>query len=395
MHKSLSIIGSTGSIGTQALDIVRMRPDDFKIIALSAGNNLQLLIEQIKEFNPEYVSILKDADKKQIKDLFPEVEVLKDIKELASVRSKSGAQVDIVLSAIVGIAGLEANLMALKHAKRTCVANKETLVAAGHIVRDYCEKYNSELIPVDSEHVAIHQCLASSLTAKNFYEDKNLHNSIKEILLTSSGGPFRTWAQSDFKKITKADALKHPNWSMGEKITIDSSTLMNKGLEVIEAHALFGIPYEKIQVVVHPQSIVHSAVTFVDGNTMAQLGSPDMRMPIQYSLDYPHKKQINFNDGFNIFKTQKLEFFEPELEKFPALKLAYEAGQKGHSYPAVLNSANEFAVQLFLEEKIRYTDIVKLIERELEIHKIIENPTLSEILQLHSNIQNNLTNIYV
>lgn len=377
MKKQLTIIGSTGSIGTQALDIVRNRPNDFEIVALSAGKNLKLFIDQVKEFKPKFITILKDEDKQELKKLFPELEILKDIKELASLDG-----IDIVLSAIVGIAGLEANLLALKHAKRLAVANKETLVSAGHLVRDYTKNYNSELIPIDSEHVAIHQCLGGH------------QNSVKEILLTSSGGPFRTWDKEKFPEITLEDALKHPTWTMGPKITIDSSTLMNKALEVIEVQALFGedykIDYDQIKVVIHPQSIVHSAVTFVDGNTLAQLGSPDMRVPIQYALDYPSRKPLPVQDDFDIFKASKLEFYEPDRDKFPALDLAYKAGKLGDSYPTVLNSANEHAVKLFLDGKIQYIDIARIVEKSLEEHQVIKNPQVEDILALHSKLASSI-----
>lgn len=368
--KSLTIIGSTGSIGTQALNIVKARPKDFKIKALSAGSNIELLIDQIKEFNPEYATVLKDEDKKALQELFPKLQVLKDIKEIASIEN-----VDIVLSAIVGIAGLEANLLALQKAKRVAVANKETLVAAGHLVKKVQKEYGSELIPVDSEHVAIHQCLAD-----------NKNSSVKEILLTSSGGPFRTWAKEDFQQITKADALKHPNWSMGAKITIDSSTLVNKGLEVIEAKVLFDIDYDQIKVVVHPQSVIHSGISFIDGNTVAQLSLPDMMVPIQYALDYPEKKDILLGKDFDIFEVSRLDFEKPDLERFPALGYAYEAGRAGGSMPAVYNSANEAAVNLFLNDKLHWTEIPKIIKKELEQHKYIQEPTLEELLALHHEI---------
>lgn len=242
------------------------------------------------------------------------------------------------------------------------------------MVQEYCEKYNSELIPVDSEHVAIHQCL------RGLNGDNEHSHKVKEILLTSSGGPFRTLAHSEFPNITLNDALKHPTWSMGAKITIDSSTLMNKALEVIEVNSLFGIDYEKIKVIIHPQSIIHSAVTFIDGNTIAQLGNPDMRIPIQYAIDYPDRKQVHFDDGFNLCDMRKLEFHEPDHDKFPTLKLAYQAGKLGHSFPTVLNSANEAAVELFQHEKIHYLDIVKIIEEELSNHEIVKNPQIEDIL---------------
>jgi 1-deoxy-D-xylulose-5-phosphate reductoisomerase len=370
MQKNLSIIGSTGSIGTQALEIVRARPNDFKIKAISAGKNIDLFLKQIDEFRPDFVTILSEESKALIKENFPKIKILKDINEIAKL------EVDICLSAIVGIAGLEANLTALEYAKRLAIANKETLVAAGHIVNEKIKKFSCELIPVDSEHVAIHHALCG-------YSIDN----VKEILLTASGGPFRTKTIHELKEVTVKEALKHPNWDMGAKITIDSSTLANKGLEVIEAKTLFNLNYDQIKVVVHPQSIVHSAVTFIDGNTIAQMGEPDMTVPIQYAMDYPQKKSISMKKDFNIFDYPKLEFEEPDLEKFPALALAFQAGKKGHSMPAVFNSANEAAVALFLEEKISYLDISRIIEEEMQNHILIEEPNFQDISSIHEDLK--------
>lgn len=374
--KRISIIGSTGSIGTQALDIIRNRNSgkgspDFDVVALSAGRNLERLIDQIKEFRPQYISILKKEDQDTIKELFPEINILKNIEEIAAIE-----KIDIFLSAVVGITGLKANLIALQHAKRVAVANKETLVSAKHLVREYSQKYQSELIPVDSEHVAIHQCLGT-----------HSQSEIHEILLTSSGGPFRTHDKEDLKNVTLQQALKHPKWSMGPKITIDSSTLMNKGLEVIEVNSLFDIDYDQIQVVIHPQSIVHSAVTFVDGNTIAQMSMPDMKVPIQYAIDYPNRYPIELEERFNIFSMGSLDFEFPDTKKFPALNLAYAAGRQGHSFPTALNSVNEAAVALFLEEKIQYLDIAKIIEGELNQHKLIKNPCVDTILEIDKEIK--------
>lgn len=369
--KQITIIGSTGSIGTQTLEIIRSRPNDFKVIGLSAGKNLELLVDQIKEFKPDYATVSSDSDKRTLRSLFPELEVVKSIEEIASL-----PLIDIVVSAIVGIAGLKANLEALKHAKKVAIANKETLVCAPHLVRENCEKHHSELIPIDSEHAAIHQCLLGYDNTK-----------VEKILLTSSGGPFRTLTQEELAHVKLADALKHPKWSMGQKITVDSSTLMNKGLEVIEVNALFDIPYDDIQIVIHPQSIVHSAVSFIDGNTIAQLSNPDMMVPIQYALDFPEKNPIKLKNNFNIFENSQLEFYKPDSEKFPALRLAYQAGRTGGSMPTALNSANEVAVELFLQEKIHYLDIVKMIEDELEKHQVIQNPQLEEILSIDTAIR--------
>jgi 1-deoxy-D-xylulose-5-phosphate reductoisomerase len=371
--KTISLIGSTGSIGTQALEIVSSRPEEFKVIALGAGKNLELLKKQIEFFKPQYASVLDQEDRKRLKEFFPKLEILESNKEIAQIPA------DIFISAIVGIAGLEPNLLALEHSSRVAIANKETLVSAGDLVKFAQKKFNSELIPIDSEHVAIHQCLQGSRPEQ-----------IKEIILTSSGGPFWNLAREDFKNITKESALKHPTWNMGAKISIDSSTLMNKGLEVIEAKTLFDIDYDKIKTIIHPQSIIHSLVSFIDGNTIAQLSRPDMRVPIQYAIDYPERISNTISPELNLAELAKLEFFEPDCDRFPALKLAYQAGIAGGSYPAVLNSANEAAVNLFLEEKISYLDIVKIVENELSSHKPIPKPTLEEILMIDSEIKSTL-----
>ena len=369
--QKLSIIGSTGSIGTQCLDIVRSRPEDFEVIALAAANKIDILRKQILEFRPKYICINNIEARRILASEFPQITILKDIVEIAALEN-----IDIVVSAIVGIAGLEANIKALSKAKRIAIANKETLVAAKDLVKETINKYKSELIPIDSEHVAIHQCLKQ--------ED---HTSVKEILLTSSGGPFRTWSINDFDKITIEQALNHPTWKMGPKITVDSSTLVNKGLEIIEINSLFDIDYDKIQVVIHPQSIVHSAVTFVDGNTIAQLSSTDMRVPIQYALDYPARKAIKSTKDFSIFEHGKLEFEKPDYQKFPALALAYAAGKKQGIAPSVYNSANEVAVELFLQGKITYLNIIKIIETELSREYSIIKPNIQDINKIHQEIK--------
>ncbi|MCH2227904.1 MAG: 1-deoxy-D-xylulose-5-phosphate reductoisomerase [Candidatus Caenarcaniphilales bacterium] len=377
--KSLSIIGSTGSIGTQLLNIVRERKEEFKVIALSARNSKDLLIEQIREFKPSYVFIENQEAQQEISAKFPEIELLKSTEEVAQIEN-----IDIFFSAIVGIAGLKANLEALKTAKRVAIANKETLVVAGHLVEELCKKYNSELIPVDSEHVAIHQCLQTNS------ENKDLREAIKEILLTSSGGPFRTKSAEELKHVKLEDALKHPTWTMGRKITIDSSTLMNKALEVIEAHVLFKISYEKIQVVIHPQSIIHSAVSFTDGNIICQMGANNMEIPIQYALDFPERRPLATEDTFNIFD-HRLEFYKPDLEKFPLLKLGYEVGKLANSYPCAFNAANEAAVELFLNKEIEWLDISKHIHEIIEKHKLIKNPSIEELLGIDKDVKETIS----
>jgi 1-deoxy-D-xylulose-5-phosphate reductoisomerase len=375
--QSISIIGSTGSIGTQALNIIRKRPNEFTVIALSAKQNLSILTEQIKEFKPKYVHIEDLSARAILKEIFQNIEFLNSTEEVAEIDN-----VDIFLSAIVGIAGLEANLKALSKAKKVAIANKETLVVADHLVTAIQLKHSVTLIPIDSEHAAIHQCLCAG--AKDFNLSKN--SLVKEILLTSSGGPFRDKTREELEKVTLKEALQHPTWSMGRKITIDSSTLMNKALEVIEVHALFKIPYEKIKVVIHPQSIVHSAVSFIDGNVIAQLGSTNMEIPIQYAIDYPYRKELAVEDTFNIFG-QSWDFMEPNFTCFPLLKLGYEVGKLGHSYPTVFNAANEAFVELFLNEEIKWSDIEKLISNAITNHKIIINPSLEEILDLDREVK--------
>ncbi|MFZ4084784.1 MAG: 1-deoxy-D-xylulose-5-phosphate reductoisomerase [Vampirovibrionia bacterium] len=380
--QSISIIGSTGSIGTQALNIIREREDEFTVIALSARQNLSVLTEQIKEFKPKYVHIEDLGARSILKEIFQDIEFLNSAEEVAEIDN-----VDIFLSAIVGIAGLKANLKALTKTKKVAIANKETLVVADHLVTAIQAKHHVTLIPIDSEHAAIHQCLhagiVANLQARHFSYDNSL---VKEILLTSSGGPFRNKTREELEKVTLKEALQHPTWSMGKKITIDSSTLMNKALEVIEVHALFKIPYKKIKVVIHPQSIVHSAVSFIDGNIIAQLGSTNMEIPIQYAIDYPNRKKLAVEDTFNIFG-QSWDFAEPNFACFPLLKLGYEVGELGHSYPTVFNAANEAAVELFLNEEIKWSDIEKLINLAVTNHKIIQNPSLEDILDLDREIK--------
>ncbi len=373
MVKTISIIGSTGSIGTQALEIISARLEEFQVVALGAGKNLELLKKQIQVFKPQYASILDPQHQKILKQEFPKLEILESNKQIAEI------PVAIFISAVVGIAGLEPNLIALEHSPRVAIANKETLVSAGDLVKSAQTRFNSELIPIDSEHVAIHQCLLGQKPEQ-----------IKEIILTSSGGPFRNLPKSEFKNITKESALQHPTWNMGAKITIDSSTLMNKGLEVIEAKTLFDIDYSKIKTIIHPQSIIHSLVSFIDGNTIAQLSRPDMRVPIQYAIDYPERAANNISPELDLAQLALLEFFEPDLERFPALKLAYQAGIAGGSYPAVLNSANEAAVELFLEEKISYLEIIKFVENQLSAHNPITKPTLEDILMIDKQIKSSL-----
>lgn len=366
--KKISILGSTGSIGTQALDVVR-KNTDLKVVALSAGNNVELLCSQIEEFKPQLVSVATKEAAEKLKQMLTkekELEIVYGMEGLISVAVYPEAET--LLTAIVGMIGLVPTVEAIKAGKDIALANKETLVTAGHIIMPLAKEYGVNILPVDSEHSAILQCLHG--------EQKK---EISKLLITASGGPFRGMNLEQLKKVKLEDALKHPNWSMGRKITIDSSTLVNKGLEVIEAKWLFDMDVEDIEVVVQPQSIIHSMIELVDGSIIAQLGTPDMRLPIQYALYYPNHKYL---DGKRLdFKTLKqITFEQPDMETFKGLALAYEAIKVGGSMPTVYNAANELAVSLFLNKKIEYLDIVELIEKSMKQHELIENPSIEEIL---------------
>ena len=364
--KYLSILGSTGSIGTQTLEIVRQFPNEFKVVGLTTNKNSDLLLKQIKEFRPKAVAIM---DKTKVDDLlnFSSCQVYSGIEGLKKLATLEEA--DTVVNSLVGSVGIEPTYNAIKNKKDIALANKETLVAAGSVIMDEIRKNNANLMPIDSEHSAIFQCL----------NGENI-NEVSKITITCSGGPFKNHSKEQLQNVTAQDALKHPTWSMGAKITIDSATLMNKGFEVIEAHWLYGIPYEKIKIVIHPQSIIHSLVEFHDKSVIAQLGLPDMKIPIQYALSYP-KRFTNNQQQLDMAKIRNLEFREPDFEMFPCLKYAYDAGATGGTLPAVMNAANEIAVWAFLDNKIRFLDIQRLIGRIMYGHKLIKNPTLSEILE--------------
>jgi 1-deoxy-D-xylulose-5-phosphate reductoisomerase len=364
--KKISILGSTGSIGRQTLDVVRENKDKFEVVAISANSNIDLLLEQIKEFKPKYVAVYDENSAKKLKEMIPssiKIEVLSKMEGLKIISSLD--EIDILLTAIVGMVGLIPTLCAIQKGKNIALANKETLVAAGNLVMSEAKKYNVDILPVDSEHSAIFQCL-----------NGEKHSEIEKIILTASGGPFRGMKKNELLNVTKNEALKHPNWSMGQKISIDSSTLMNKGLEVIEAKWLFNV--DEIDVVIHPQSIVHSMVQFIDSSVIAQLGCPDMKLPIQYALSYPDRIKNNY-ERLDFSKT--LTFEKPDLETFPCLKLAYDSLKMGGTYSAVLNSANEVLVSEFLKDKIKFYDIPYYIEKTLDAHKSINNATLEEILE--------------
>lgn len=369
--KKISILGSTGSIGTQTLDVVRKNRDKFEVVAISANSSINLLLEQIKEFRPKYVAVYNENSAKQLKELIPsdlKIEVLSGMDGLITISSLD--EIDVLLTAIVGMIGLIPTLEAIKKGKTIALANKETLVTAGQLVMEEARKRNVDILPVDSEHSAIFQCLNG--------ENKK---EIDSIILTASGGPFRGKTKEELLNVTKNEALKHPNWSMGRKISIDSSTLMNKGLEVIEAKWLFDVDAEKIDVVVHPQSIIHSMVQFVDSSIIAQMGCPDMKLPIQYALTYPDRLLNDF-ERLDFSKLNGLTFEKPDLETFPCLQLAYESLKSGGTYSAVLNAANEVLVNEFLEDKIKFYDIPYYIEKTLEAHDSIKKPTLEEILHI-------------
>lgn len=366
--KKIAILGSTGSIGTQTLEVARTN-GDIQIVALAAGNNIQLLEEQIREFAPKLVAVWNEERAKklqeQVKDL--DVKIVSGMDGLLEVATIPESE--LLVTAIVGMIGIRPTIEAIKAEKDIALANKETLVTAGHIIMPLAEANEVSILPVDSEHSAIFQSLQGG-------RQKSLH----KVLLTASGGPFRGKKTEELKNIKVEDALKHPNWAMGQKITIDSSTMVNKGLEVIEAKWLFGVSVDQIQVVVQPQSIIHSMVEYEDGAIIAQLGTPDMKLPIQYALYYPERRYLP-GDRLDFHTLSQITFEKPDMETFYGLKLAYEAGRTGGSLPTVLNAANELAVSKFLHRDIGYLQIPEMIQAAMERHKVIENPNVEEILQ--------------
>lgn len=375
--KKIAILGSTGSIGTQTLDVVRNN-QDIEVIALAAGTNVEKIEEQIREFHPKVVALWSEKSAKELKKRVNDlpVEVLSGMDGMISCATVS--DVKIVVTAVVGMIGILPTIEAIKAGKDIALANKETLVTAGHIIMPMVEEYKVALLPVDSEHSAIFQ----ALNGENSKE-------ISRILLTASGGPFRGKKKKDLESIQLEDALNHPNWSMGRKITIDSSTMVNKGLEVIEAKWLFDVNFEQIQVVIQPQSVIHSMVEFADGGVMAQLGTPDMRLPIQYALYYPERRTLP-GDRLDFYKLSQLTFEKPDMETFKGLKLAYQVGKTGGSMPTVYNAANEYAVAKFLNGEIKYLEIIEMISYALGIHQYISNPSISEILEIEQETYRNL-----
>ena len=369
--RHIAILGSTGSIGTQALDVISRHTDMFEVELLTANNNAQLLIEQAMKFKPNNVVICN----KELYNTVNDALAKEDIKVFAGMESVNalvqGSNVDIVLASMVGFSGLEPTLNAIKAGKVIALANKETLVAAGSIVTRLAREYGSPIIPVDSEHSAIFQCLQGE------------HTQIEKLILTASGGPFRTWNREDIAKATRAQALNHPNWDMGAKVTIDSASMMNKGLEMIEASWLFNMSPDDIEIIVHPQSIVHSMVQFTDGCLKAQLGAPDMRVPIQYALSYPHRVDLDTR-RISFAELAHLDFYAPDSDKFPAIELAYSAHRIGGNMACIMNGANEVAVEAFLKDRILFSRIPEIIEKTMEKATFVPLPDTDAIYASHN-----------
>ena len=366
--KKIAILGSTGSIGTQTLEVVRENKD-IEVLALAAGNNITLLEQQIREFHPRLVGVWAEEKAEELKSRIRDTgtQVVSGMDGLLEIAQIEGSE--ILVTAIVGMIGIRPTIAAIEAGKDIALANKETLVTAGHIIMPLAKKMGVKILPVDSEHSAIFQSLQGSRRSE-----------VKKILLTASGGPFRGKKQEDLLNIRVEDALKHPNWAMGRKITIDSSTMVNKGLEVMEAKWLFDVDIDDVQVVVQPQSVIHSMVEFVDGAVIAQLGTPDMKLPIQYALYYPERRYLP-GDRVDFWKIGHLDFEEPDMDTFYGLELAYEAGRTGGTLPTVFNAANELAVSQFLNREIKYLEIIEIIEDCMRAHKTIENPTVEQILE--------------
>ncbi|MBQ7920861.1 MAG: 1-deoxy-D-xylulose-5-phosphate reductoisomerase [Lachnospiraceae bacterium] len=372
--KKIAILGSTGSIGTQTLEIVREQAGELEVLGLAAGGNVELMESQVREFKPRLVCMWTEEAAADLRTRVADMDVkvvcgMEGLLEIAVME-----EISVLVTAIVGMIGIRPTIAAIKAGKDIALANKETLVCAGHIIMPLAKQYGVSILPVDSEHSAIFQSLNGEPAGR-----------ISKILLTASGGPFRGKTTEELKNMKVEDALKHPNWSMGRKITIDSSTLVNKGLEVMEAKWLFGVEASQIQVVVHPQSIIHSMVEYVDGAIMAQLGVPDMKLPIQYALFYPDRRPMQDN-RVDFFKLGSITFEEPDMDTFYGLKMAYEALEIGGSMPTVYNAANEKAVALFLDRKISYLQIPEMIEKSMSSHVLIQNPDVDQILQTEKTV---------
>tara|TARA_Y100000994_G_scaffold235319_1_gene224869 strand:- start:3988 stop:5127 length:1140 start_codon:yes stop_codon:yes gene_type:complete len=375
--KKIGILGSTGSVGSQALEIIDEYKKNFELVFISGHTNVPKLLEQHKKYNPKYVCISSDSSYSESKTSFSNDNIVGGHNALLELCSMD---VDIVLNAIAGYKGLYLSIQLLTNQIDIALSNKESIVQAGSLLMNLAKKNNVNIFPVDSEHSALWQCIVGEN-----------NSNIDKLILTGSGGPFRTYKRQDLELVTKEQALKHPNWSMGNKITIDSATMMNKGFEVIEAHWLFNIEYKNIDIVIHPESIIHSMVKFIDGSIKAQLSSPTMRIPIQYALSYP-ERLVNNNMNFDFISNNKFSFEEVDYDKFRCIKLAYSAGEKGGTYPAVLNVANDLAVELFLQDKINFLDIEKIIEESLSHHSSKSNPSIDDIKETIKDTENYIKN---
>lgn len=379
MSKKIVLLGATGSIGVQTADIIREHHEDFTLVGFSAGKNMEITKKFLKEFTPEIVCVQDEEDAKMLQAEFPSVSVVFGSQGLIETATYDA---DILVNAVIGSVGLEPTLEAIKLGRIIAIANKETLVTAGHLVMDSAKKYGAVILPVDSEHSALFQAL-----------NGEKREQASRLILTASGGSFRDRTRADLQNVTVQDALNHPNWSMGSKITIDSATMVNKGLEVIEAHILFDFDYADIDVLLHRESIIHSMVEFQDTSVMAQLGTPDMRVPIQYALSYPERLPRQNAKRLNLAEIGKLNFQEMDYERFRALKLAFDAGKEGGTMTTVLNAANEQAVAMFLNEQIKFLQIEELIERAMNEHATISTPDLETILQVDSETRKSVENM--
>ena len=366
--KQIAILGSTGSIGTQALQVIEEHPELYEVYALTANNKVDLLIAQARKFMPEAVVIANEEKYAQLKEALSDLPVKVYAGAAALCQIVESGPIDVVLTAMVGYAGLKPTMNAIRAGKAIALANKETLVVAGELINQLARQYRTPILPVDSEHSAVFQCLAGEVG-----------NPIEKVILTASGGPFRGWKREQLEKVQVEDALKHPNWSMGHKITIDSSTMVNKGLEVMEAGWLFDVSLDQIQVVIQPASIIHSMIEYEDGAVIAQLGTPDMKLPIQYALFYPERRYMP-GDRLDFTKLSSIVIETPDMNTFLGLRYAYEAIGIGGSMPTVFNAANEYAVKQFLDRKIDFLDIYDIIRASMDHHKLIENPDIDEIL---------------
>lgn len=373
--KNIAIIGVTGSIGTQTLEVIDQNKNEFNLVAMSIGfdNEFEQACSIIEKYSPSIVSCVEEVTFLKLKEKYSSIKFVYGEEGLNSIACYN--DYDIFVNSVVGSVGLKPTLLAIENKKTICLANKETLVIAGDIVMNEARKHGVNIFPIDSEHSAIFQCL----NGENPKE-------VKRIILTASGGSFRHMSRSELESVTVEDALNHPNWSMGKKITIDSATMMNKGLEIIEAHYLFDVDYDEIDVVIHYESIIHSMVEFCDNSVIAQLGTADMTTPISYALSYP-KRLSTKKEELNLAKVSQLNFKDMDLERFPCVAFAYEAGRIGHTMPAVLNAANEVAVEAFLNKKIKFTDIEKIIKNAMNEHKIVKNPTINDIIDVDLRIR--------